>query len=71
MSMSTYVLLFILVCLPVFTFFYNLIAAIGHNVRKATQSDEPYQVAAIGNILAASVSLTLILCAVFLLFACY
>ena len=48
-------------CVPMFVFLYNLIAAIGHNIRRAVRSDEPYQVAAIGNILAASVALSLVM----------
>lgn len=56
--------LFVLIlfgCVPMFLFLYNLIAAIGHNIRQAVRSDEPYQVVAIGNILAASVALSVVL----------
>ena len=68
--MSTLFMLFIFGCVPVFVFLYNLMAAIGHNIRRA-MSDEPYQVTAIGHIMVASGALTLILCVVFLTFASY
>ena len=56
--------LFVLIlfgCVPMFLFLYNLIDALGHNIRQAVRSDEPYQVVAIGNILAASVALSVVL----------
>ena len=67
-SVSTILFLFIFGCVPVFVFLYTLVAAIGHNIRRA-MSDEPYQVVGIGHIMAASGALTLILCVVSLVFA--
>ena len=64
--MDTIIMLFLMGCIPVYVFLYNLIAAISLNIRQAVRTDEPYQVVAVRNIMAASAALTLILCVMFM-----